>query len=88
MPQTMYEQVAPNVKRARVVETAEEQATRLAAEDLRSRVIALAQSAVGVPLADLTAAQVKALLAVLLWSHGAVDNELKVRPLSEWVKSQ
>jgi hypothetical protein len=50
------------------------------------RVKALAQSAVGVRLDNLTAAQVKALLAVLLWSHGAMGSGGAIRPLSEWAK--
>lgn len=47
---------------------------------------ALAQSAVGVALADLTAGQVKALLAVLLWSHGAIGSGGRIRPLVEWAR--
>ena len=85
MPQVQYEQVAANVRRARMVETVEEQTARLAAEDLRSRVLALAQSAVGVALNDLTAAQQRALIAVLLWKAGALTPDLKVRALSEWL---
>lgn len=45
-----------------------------------------AQSAVGVALTDLTNAQIKALLAVLLFEKKAVDQDGKVRPLAEWVK--
>lgn len=43
-----------------------------------------AQSAAGVALTDLTAAQVKSLLAVVLYRLGGVTNDGKVRPLSEW----
>jgi len=45
----------------------------------------LAQSTVGVALADLTQAQLKALVAVLLWESGAVDLDGRIRPLREWV---
>lgn len=45
-----------------------------------------AQSAVGLQLTDLTAGQVKALLAALLWRAGAVNPDGTVRPLGEWLK--
>lgn len=45
-----------------------------------------AQSAAGVALADLTQAQIKSLLAILLWQAGGVDKDGLVRPLGEWVK--
>jgi hypothetical protein len=51
---------------------------------LRTRVRTTAQSAVGVVITDLTAVQVRALLAVLLWKAGALDKDGKVRPLGEW----
>lgn len=46
----------------------------------------VAQSAVGVAYGDLTAGQVKALLACLLFRVGAFNADGTVRPLSEWVK--
>lgn len=46
----------------------------------------LAQSAVDVAVQDLTTPQVKALLLVVLWDKKAIDNNLKVKPLREWVK--
>jgi XkdW protein len=54
------------------------------ASALRTQVVNVAQSAVGVLLTNLTAAQVRALLAVLLWKGGALDKDGKVRPLNEW----
>jgi hypothetical protein len=45
---------------------------------------ATAQSAEGILLTDLTAAQVKSLLAVMLYRMGGVSDDGKVRPLSEW----
>lgn len=54
------------------------------AAELRTRVRTTAQSAVGVIITDLTAGQVRALLAVLLWKAGALDKDGKIRPLSEW----
>ena len=84
MPRLEYEHVAPNARRARVVETAEEQQARQAVEGLRSKVANLAQSAVGVRLSDLTPAQQRALVAVLLWKAGAVTADLTVKPLEEW----
>jgi len=55
-----------------------------AASALRAQVIAIAQSAVGVSIANLTAVQVRALLAVLLWEEGALTDVGAVRPLGEW----
>lgn len=63
---------------------AEQQATEEAAT-LKQAIVTLAQSAVGVALNDLTAAQRNALIAILLWRAGAIDKTLKVRPLAQWV---
>lgn len=52
---------------------------------LRTRVRTVAQSAVGVLITDLTAAQVRSLLAVLLWKGGALDKDGRIRPLADWV---
>lgn len=54
------------------------------ASALRTRVRTAAQSAVGVLITDLTATQVRALLAVLLRDAGALDKDGKIRPLNEW----
>jgi len=86
MPQVQYEQVAANVRRARMVETVEEQQARQAAEGLRSQVLAQVKAAEGVGIASLTAAQQKALLVALLWKAGALTPDLKVKPLSEWLR--
>lgn len=51
---------------------------------LRSQVVTQANSAVGIVITALTAAQVRALLAVLLWRGGALDKDGKVRPLGQW----
>lgn len=64
-------------------DTAAAQAASEAAA-LRTRVRTTAQSAVGVLITDLTAAQVRALLAVLLWKAGALDKDGKIRALSDW----
>ena len=52
---------------------------------LRQHVINLAQSAVGVAIDNLTAAQIKALFAVILWKAGALDKNGIVQPLATWV---
>jgi len=45
-----------------------------------------AQSAVGVQLQNLTAAQVRSLLAIILFKSGAVDRAtLTIKPLNQWV---
>jgi len=64
-----------------------EVAAALAASEaaaLRTSVRTTAQSAVGVAITALTAAQVRALLAVLLHKNGALDKDGKVRPLADW----
>jgi hypothetical protein len=63
---------------------ANEQA-RADAAALRQQVITIAQSAVGTRVDLLTAAQVRALIAVLLWKGGALDKSGVVRPLAEWL---
>lgn len=71
-----------------------EAVARKAAEDqaaadnttVKNTVVSLAQSAAGVLLTDLTAAQTRALLAVLLWKAGAIKPDGTVRPLGEWAK--
>lgn len=54
------------------------------ATTLRTQVVTVAQSAVGVVITALTAAQVRALLAVLLWKNGALTKTGAVKPLDEW----
>jgi hypothetical protein len=56
------------------------------AEELREAIKDLAQSAVGELLVDLTAAQIKALLACLLWKAGGVEDTMQVAPLGDWLK--
>lgn len=53
---------------------------------LRQRVRAVAQSAVGTQFDQLTASQLRALLAILLHKEGALDNTGAVRPLADWVR--
>jgi hypothetical protein len=52
----------------------------------RQRAHDLAQSAVGVEVGALTPRQVEALLGLLLLRAGALDDDLLVRPLEEWVE--
>lgn len=69
--------------------TARETARQAALADasaLRQQVLTIAQSAVGIRVDALTAGQVRALFAILLWKEGALKNDLTVRPLAEWVK--
>jgi hypothetical protein len=51
---------------------------------LRQRVLTVAQSAVGQSIDTLTAAQVRALVAVLLYKNGALDKNGVVQPLGQW----
>jgi hypothetical protein len=52
---------------------------------LRAQVITIAQTAVGTRVDLLTAVQVRALIAVLLWKGGALDKSGVVQPLASWV---
>lgn len=53
-------------------------------ETTQNRIKVLVQSSVGVDLELLTNAQIKALLAVLLWQRGAIAGDGTIKPLSEW----
>lgn len=58
-----------------------------AATTAKNAILAMAQTAVGVTLANLTAAQIKSLMAILLYKEGGVDiKTMAVKPLSEWVR--
>lgn len=52
---------------------------------LKQQVVSLAQTAVGVAVNDLTAAQRNALVVVLLHKAGALTSDLKIKPLNQWV---
>lgn len=52
----------------------------------RTKVHNLAASAVGIAIQDLTAPQVRALLAILLYKTDALDADGKVLPLNTWAK--
>ncbi|HEU5086865.1 MAG TPA: XkdW family protein [Roseiflexaceae bacterium] len=54
------------------------------AQALRQKVLTVAQSAVGQTIDNLTTAQVRALVAVLLWKAGALDKTGAVKPLGGW----
>lgn len=79
---------AAEVVAREAAEIAAEQAAAAAstqAAQLRQQILALAQSAVGVPLSDLTAAQRNALIVGLLHLAGGVTSDMKVRPLNKWL---
>lgn len=64
---------------------AAEQQARADALALRQRIVTLAQSAVGQSIDTLTAAQVRALVACLLYKAGAIDKAGVVQPLGAWL---
>lgn len=68
------------------VATAHNGAALTATDTLREQIKTVAQSAVGVAYDQLTAAQVRALVAILLWKQGALNNDGTVKPLGQWVK--
>jgi hypothetical protein len=65
---------------------AEAEAARLAAAQLRQQIRTTAAGAVGIRYDLLTAAQVRALVAILLWKQGALSNAGLVQPLDEWAR--
>lgn len=81
-PQPTEAELAAAIAAYDTAETARKQE----ATTLRNQVVSLAQSAVGVTLNNLTAAQVRALVAILLWKEGAVTPAGAIRPLAEWVR--
>lgn len=60
-----------------------QQATDAAA--LRTRVLTLAQSAIGVQIDALSAPQTRALLVLLLYKQGAITTAGAVRALTDWL---
>lgn len=61
------------------------EAERTARTALRAQVVSVAGSAVGVRIDQLTAAQVRGLVALLLFESGALNSDGTVRPLAQWV---
>lgn len=88
--QTLAVDLTPEEVAARDTERAALAAADSADEQIRStlrnQVLSVAGSAEGVLLTDLTAAQVKALVAVLLWKAGGLTNDGHVKALNEWVR--
>lgn len=70
---------------ALAAKAAKQQQDLLDAAALRTRVRTLAQSAVGVQIDQLSGAQVRALIAILLHKQSAIDKNGAIRPLTEWV---
>jgi hypothetical protein len=58
---------------------------RTAANTLKNNIISIAAGAEGKVLTALTATEVRALMAILLYKAGGVDSANKVKPLSQWV---
>lgn len=88
-PYTASEEAARDAEEAAAA--AEQQAKQQAAQQAaaaRALVVQTAQTAVGVAYGSLTAAQVRALMAVMLWQSGALAADGTVRPLAAWVRSQ
>jgi hypothetical protein len=69
-----------------LAEQARVDADREAASQLRTQILQAAQSAVGVRLNDLTAAQRNSLIALVLWKEGGVKNDATIAPLGEWLR--
>lgn len=65
---------------------AEAEAARLAAAQLRQQIRTVAGGAVGKRFDLLSAGEVRALLAVVLWRAGAIGNDGTVQPLDKWAR--
>ncbi|MBA3867793.1 MAG: hypothetical protein H0X30_01415 [Anaerolineae bacterium] len=64
-----------------------EQAKTASEDDAsRHRIVTLAQSAVGVQVEQLSAIQVRALIALLLRKEGALTADGSIKPLTTWAK--
>jgi hypothetical protein len=65
---------------------ANEAAKKQARDRLKAEIGTLAQSAVGVRVDQLTAAQQRALVAVLLYNGGGLADDATVRALNDWAE--
>lgn len=86
--QTMYLHIPDGASQAaaQAAIDAHNSAVVTAGDSAFSTILNLAQSAAGVKLVDLTAAQIKALMAVMLYQVGGVDiNTMTVKALGQWV---
>lgn len=63
----------------------EEQQRQADAAALRQKILAVAGSAVGQSIDTLTAGQVRALVACMLYKAGALDKSGVVQPLAKWL---
>jgi hypothetical protein len=77
--QAQIESAIRNFDAAQLTPTQQQRAQNIAA------IRTTAQSSVGVALVDLTAAQVRSLLACLLYKNRAVTDDGKIRPLTDWI---
>lgn len=74
-----------DVANAIAARAAAKQQSAVDAATLRTRVLTPAQSSVGVQVDALTAAQIRALVALLLYKQGAIDKSGAVLPLAGWL---
>lgn len=74
------------VEKVEMVVRAHDSTQKTPEQQMMEAIKSVAQSTVGVALTDLSAAQVKSLLAVLLWRVGGVNPDGTVRPLGQWVR--
>jgi len=85
-PLTSTQRTALEAAYTNALTTEEAQRTQRAADNATTRTLVFqtAQTAVGVNLAALNAAQVRALLSVLMYKNGALNPDGTVRPLTAW----
>lgn len=60
------------------------EAERDRATALRQAIRAQLQSTAGVRVDELLVGQLRALVAYLLWREGAIDADMRIRPIGEW----
>lgn len=86
-PLTPAEQVDVDALQAANAALQQQETTRLTDRNAaRALVLQTAASAEGIRFDALTTAQLRALLAILLWREGALDAAGLVRKLTDWVR--
>lgn len=81
--QTLFVPDDADLEMVNLVINAHDQETKTAKERTKETVMSLYQSSIGIRVQDLTSAQIKAVLVVLLYKNGMIDSNLRIVPLIE-----
>jgi hypothetical protein len=79
------QKLTPEEVLRRDADALETETSNAVAAVLKNEIITLAQTAEGILVSDLSNTQVRALLLILLRKEGAIDSDLTIKPLNEWV---